>query len=44
MSNYIATANSKGGVVTVDMHIEKDGSLVKEQLDVMRVVKQRIRG
>lgn len=44
MSNYIATVNSKGGVVTVDMHIEKDGSLVKEQLDVMRVVKQRIRG
>ena len=44
LSNYISKANSKGGVVTVEMHIEPDGSFSEEQFGIMKRVKEQIRG
>lgn len=33
MKNYIRKVNQNGGVVTVDIHVNEDGSFVKEQMD-----------
>lgn len=33
MRNYIKKVNEKGGVVTVDIHVNEDGSFVKEQME-----------
>ena len=44
LTDYISKANSKNGVVTIEMHIEPDGSLAPQQLDVMKQVKKNIRG
>lgn len=44
MADYIKNANKNGGVVTIDLHINEDGSLSDEQFRVMQYVKKQIRG
>lgn len=44
LADYIAKVNAKGGVVSVGLHINEDGSASEEQLEAMRIVKNKIRG
>ena len=43
LASYITKANDKGGVVTVEMHIEPDGTFSSEQFDVMKHICGKIR-
>lgn len=38
MSNYISRVNAKGGAVTIDIFLQRDGSFDPEQLEVLRAI------
>lgn len=44
LSDYIKRCSAKGGVVTINLGIFQDGTIGKEALEVMQIVRKKIRG
>jgi alpha-L-fucosidase len=41
LANYIKSCNKNGGVVTIDVFLNRDGSLNKQQIDALQKVEKR---
>ena len=44
LSDYVCEVNSKGGVVSIDTMLYRDGSLDRSQLEILKALRLRIRG
>ena len=42
MRDYVRKVNEKGGVVTIDVCLKRDGSIPKEQIDVLKAINMTV--